>query len=220
VHYRNPVTLTEWDCRLNIVPVRNGDGEVTVIVQTLRDVTQSRAAEKERQRAEALLKDLAMTDELTGLANRRSFTEVAERELRRAKRLGRPMAVAAIDVDHLKTINDTYGHAGGDQALVRLSETVTREIREIDVFARMGGDEFALLLTDASREQAYETVARIRGDLEDQPLTVDGEQVRVAISAGIASRDETVETLDQLLARADDALYEAKDAGRSRTELS
>ena len=179
---------------------------------TLRDVT-------ERKRLEEQLQQQATTDELTGIANRRQFLKLAAQELKRAARLEHPPALVLIDLDHFKQINDTYGHAAGDQALVALTKLCQKHIREIDVFARFGGDEFALLLPETNRAQAYAAVERVRQILAAGPLDLAGRPVALTISVGLACATSAREPLDALLARADQALYRAKAAGRNRVEL-
>jgi diguanylate cyclase (GGDEF)-like protein len=183
-------------------------GIIRGVVVTFSDIT-------ERKRLEEELQHQATTDELTGEINRRHFLSLAFGELTRAIRLEHPLSIALIDIDHFKSINDTYGHAVGDQALIVFSKICRQNIREIDVFARFGGDEFALLLPETSREQAFMTIERVRLVLADQPFVLAGKPVSITISSGIASLSSDQETFDVLLSRADQALYQAKEAGRN-----
>ena len=185
------------------------DGTPT-IQATMRDVT-------ERNSLRTALQRLATTDELTSLLNRRHFIALASGELKRAAHQKQPPALVMLDVDRLKHVNDTYGHAAGDQVLVTFSDECKQHIRDIDVFARIGGDEFALLLPETTSEEAYQVVERVRLALAARPLAFDGQQHVVTISAGIAIMADARESLDTLLARADLALYRAKEAGRNRT---
>jgi diguanylate cyclase (GGDEF)-like protein len=161
----------------------------------------------------------ATTDELTGVSNRRYFLELASRELKRAVRLNHPLAIAIIDIDHFKTVNDIYGHAAGDQALLTIAKICLKNIREIDIFARMGGDEFALLLPETKREQVYTIVERIRLTLESLTMDIAGKPVTITISSGISILKSKDESLDILLSQADKALYKAKESGRNRVIL-
>jgi diguanylate cyclase (GGDEF)-like protein len=171
----------------------------------------------ERQRIEEKLRQQATTDDLTGVANRRRFFELAEVELKRAARHNEPLAIAFIDIDRLKDVNDTSGHEAGDRILIAFADTCRKCIREIDVLARLGGDEFALLLPATSCEHAHATVERVRLALNADPVELDGgPAVCVAISAGITGTSGHGDTLDALMRRADHALYEAKGAGRDR----
>jgi len=198
-----------WESAV-ISPVKDVDGTITHFLAVQEDIT-------ERKRLEEELKKQAATDGLTGVTNRRYFLDLANRELKRAVRLSQSVAIVLIDLDHFKTINDTYGHAGGDQALLTFVKTCLKNIREIDVFARIGGDEFALLMPETSGEQAYTTVERIRQALAAAPMNLDEKPVLITISAGISSLIGGDEALDTLLGRADQALYQAKEAGRNRT---
>ena len=160
----------------------------------------------DRKKLEELLKQQATTDELTGCANRRHFLEMANSEITRSARLKRSLALAIFDMDHFKQINDTYGHAAGDQALVTFTKACKRNIREIDMLARIGGDEFALLLPEANSKQAFEIVERVRKALAAMPVEMDGKQVTVATSCGISDLTDEMKHLDILLGNADQAL--------------
>lgn len=179
------------------------------LVGVTRDIT-------ERKRLQDELQQQAVTDSLTGAMNRRQFMKIAQAELKRAARLKHPLSVAVIDVDHLKLINDTYGHAAGDQALITFTRVSKAHIREIDILARLGGDEFALLLPETNPEQALVVVQRISDLLRESPLEGTGERCLLTISVGIAGYQEPEETVDSLLGCADAALYQAKNAGRAR----
>ena len=124
-----------------------------------------------------------------------------------------------IDIDHFKFINDTYGHAAGDQALSTFAKICLTNIREIDMFARVGGDEFALLLPETKLEQAYTIVERIRQNLLPLPIDLAGNPVLITISSGISILESKDDSLDALLSRADQALYQAKEAGRNRVVM-
>ncbi len=175
----------------------------------IRDIT-------ERKRLKEELQQQAATDELTGIFNRRYFQKLAIGELKRANRLNRSLAIAVIDIDHFKRVNDTFGHAAGDQVLMAFTKICQRNIREIDMFARFGGDEFALLLPEANYEQAYVVIERIRLAVEAQPIEIDGKFVSITISVGIANLSGDQEAFDHLLSQADQALYRAKEAGRNQ----
>ncbi len=170
----------------------------------------------EGKRLADLLQRQASTDELTGLANRRRFVEQAELELARSQRFGYACSIALIDLDHLKRINDGAGHAAGDRALVALARHGRERLRETDLFARIGGDEFALLLPQTDPAAAREVLERLRGALaagrDEDPLAVPA----LTISVGIAAFPGVAGPLDLLLRAADEALYRAKAAGRDR----
>ena len=161
------------------------------------------------------LEDRAFTDALTGLANHRAFQERLQAEVGRARRHERPLALALIDVDHFKSINDTAGHAAGDRVLAALGARLRSLLRNEDVLARIGGDEFALLLPETDEVDARAVLERAREELERAPLV---DAVRVRISAGICElrRAGDAETLMRL---ADGALYWSKEHGRNVTAV-
>ena len=164
------------------------------------------------------LEELSLTDPLTGLANRRAFeAELAERfEL--ARRYGRPLALAMIDVDKFKKINDAYGHPVGDAVLRRIAEVLRRETRQTDVAARFGGEEFVVLLPQAELLEALQFADKIRAAVAAENMG-DGLPPRVTISIGVASTGQShFATPADLLRAADDALYRAKERGRNRVE--
>lgn len=188
------------------------DGEPSWFI-TWRDAT-------ERKRLHAELHEQATTDSLTGVLNRHRFMQIATREIRRAQRLGSPLAMAVLDLDHFKRINDTYGHAVGDQVLQAVTTTCCQAIREIDVFGRLGGDEFVLLLPETGGEQAVTLLERLRAKLALTPIGVEGDSVEVTVSAGVATWDGAGDYLDALIDRADRAMYRAKESGRNRVVLA
>lgn len=176
---------------------------------TLRDISERKAAEEELRR-------LATTDPLTGVANRRQFMDCAERELARARRYSRPVALMMIDVDHFKTINDTHGHAIGDEVLKALAAAMLDCVRETDVVGRLGGEEFAVLLPETALAEAIEAADRLRRRLGDAVLTTHAGPIRYTVSAGVSTCRSTDATIEGALSRADHALYAAKRAGRNR----
>jgi diguanylate cyclase (GGDEF)-like protein/PAS domain S-box-containing protein len=178
---------------------------------TLIDVT-------ERVRLERELERLATTDPLTGLTNRRVFSEAADRELRRARRHLEPLSVLIIDADHFKTVNDTYGHPAGDEVLRQLAAILLRSIRDIDLVCRWGGEEFVVMLIGVDATRASLVAERIRAGCAEARIESDGQEVRATVSVGVTDcRPE--ETIDGAVARADRGLYLAKSGGRNRVEI-
>ncbi|HEX3596768.1 MAG TPA: diguanylate cyclase [Polyangiaceae bacterium] len=160
---------------------------------------------------------LAMTDALTGVYNRRRFGEMLRREWATARRYKHPLSLVLFDVDHFKAVNDGDGHAAGDEVLKNVAQIITTAIREVDVCARYGGDEFVLLLPHTAAENAVTVADRIREKLAKTRRTWSGAACNISLSAGAASSDDaTLTNPDELMESADRALYEAKRDGRDR----
>ncbi|MCL2877101.1 MAG: diguanylate cyclase, partial [Betaproteobacteria bacterium] len=178
-----------------------------------RDISQ-------RKRHARELWQLATSDPLTGIPNRRAFFESIEHERARLTRYPGEAAVLMIDIDHFKDINDTHGHAAGDAVLCHIVRQVRKLLRESDMLARLGGEEFAILLPQANREGALGLAERVRKVLEDTPLTYNDVPIHVTASVGVTIMSHTDPNTDKTLSRADHALYEAKRNGRNRVEIS
>lgn len=172
------------------------------------------------QDANRKLNRLATLDHLTGCANRRHFYAQAEAELSRSRRYSRDMGLILMDVDHFKAINDRFGHAAGDAVLEALAETMREELRELDVLGRVGGEEFALLLPETPRREAVTIAERLRHRLADMSIEHDGHELSLTASFGVTAREPGDIDVDAIIRRADNALYEAKAAGRNRTAVS
>lgn len=173
--------------------------------------------------SERLNRDLvvqAMRDPLTGLYNRRAFEEIAFRELSGAARTGLDLALIVLDLDHLKQINDQYGHPAGDAAIVAASAALRESLRDEDFLCRWGGDEFCALLPRVRREHAEAVMERVQQCLREVDFKVDGQAVDLTVSSGVVTGEGGTLELSALLKRADDALYRAKQAGRNRSELA
>jgi len=165
--------------------------------------------------AHALALEHAATDVLTGVANRRGFNECLGREMERGMRTNRQICLIVLDIDHFKQINDRYGHAAGDEALKAFAAVCAGAIRSIDVPARIGGEEFAVLLPDTALAVAADVGERIRWQIAETPFTANGQPITMTCSLGVAQMEEA-DTPNAFLARADQALYEAKRGGRNR----
>lgn len=159
---------------------------------------------------------LAVHDPLTSLYNRRHFCEAVDKEIVRAQRHQRPLAMCIIDVDLFKPINDRYGHISGDGVLRKIAALVREHAREDDVAARIGGEEFALLLTEANLDSARELAERLREAVANTPFTLENETHRITISIGIAQLSPECDARSSLMREADIALYRAKSEGRNR----
>jgi diguanylate cyclase (GGDEF)-like protein/PAS domain S-box-containing protein len=184
------------------------DGQPDGAVALISDVSRQLAYESELQR-------LARTDGLTSLWNRRYFVELLERELMRADRDGSPLSLLMLDIDYFKHINDQYGHAAGDAVLVALAAHFQVQLRQVDVIGRLGGEEFGIGLPGIAIEEAMGVAERLRGTIAAMHVLVGEHHVHFTVSIGVASWHRA-ESFDALLARADTALYDAKDSGRNR----
>ncbi|MDZ4203147.1 MAG: diguanylate cyclase [Gallionella sp.] len=172
----------------------------------------TRALEQANQRLEQLVR----TDQLTGAANRRHFVEQAQIEVQRARRDDTPLSLLMIDLDHFKHINDTWGHSAGDEVLRNFARVALTPLRAMDLFARVGGEEFAVLLPNTGLEGAVEVALRILEAVRQQSIDYGNEQIHynVSIGASILAAKET--DYEPLLKRADAALYRAKEEGRDK----
>jgi diguanylate cyclase (GGDEF)-like protein len=168
-------------------------------------------------RLQERLRRQALRDPLTGLYNRRYLEDQFKRELRRAERRGSAVSVLMLDLDHFKQINDTYGHTGGDRVLVAVADLMRRHVRGEDIVTRYGGEEFAILLVDASLEDALRVGEILRSAVQMLSVSVQGVEVEgLGVSIGVAAHPECGRAVEELLAAADRALYRAKALGRNR----
>ncbi|MGE4423500.1 MAG: diguanylate cyclase [Pseudodesulfovibrio sp.] len=168
----------------------------------------------EKRRLEARLQRMATRDQLTGAHNRHAFFQRAKNELARAKRFGHPLAVLMFDLDLFKEVNDSHGHATGDEVLRTFALRCRADFRQSDVFARMGGEEFAALLVETRAGQAVEAAERIRAMAANRPIPTDAGDLTVTVSIGVAAL-AAEDSINDLLKRADEALYKAKQSGRN-----
>jgi len=165
------------------------------------------------------IKDLVITDHLTGIYNRRFLMKALETEISRAERLHSDLTCLLMDIDHFKRINDTYGHQCGDEVLKMLGSILQTTVREYDVVARYGGEEFFILLPNTAQQAGYEIAERIREEIEKTAVVCGKKEVRITVSTGVATREGPACTPEVILQMADTALYRAKNAGRNRTEV-
>lgn len=172
----------------------------------------------ERKRAQVELQQLARTDSLTGLFNRRHFFELAEKEINKSVRYDRSLSVILLDIDLFKRINDKHGHLVGDHVLTHFGDLLHKAIRTSDTAARYGGEEFVILLPETGTAQAMTFAERLRRWVEDSPVQIDDIVIHITVSVGVAGNDskKKMETLDLLISQADQALYQAKNAGRNQ----
>lgn len=172
------------------------------------------------QRKERRLIELSITDELTGLFNKRWFSSKLQSETQHSRRVFQPLSLMVIDVDRFKDFNDTYGHAAGDKVLAKLGQIILAGIRENDIACRYGGEEFAVILPMTDVAKAFSVAERVRKMFESADIDIEADKVvRSAISIGVAELTEG-ENGERLFEKADQALYQAKKGGRNRTEKS
>jgi diguanylate cyclase (GGDEF)-like protein/PAS domain S-box-containing protein len=205
--------VTHW--KTYKFPFRQENGDLMLAGMSI-DVTREFEKEQALFQANQLLEQMATTDALTGLRNRRAFEDRISSEFSAAARSGRPLTLICMDVDNFKRRNDTYGHAAGDDALRRIGRILVEQIRHEDIAARIGGEEFAILMPGEGLEGALLLSERIQGCLRSEdcgprPLTV---------SVGISTVIPSVQNWEQLISRADDAMYEAKRTGKDRITLA
>ncbi len=172
-----------------------------------------------RKQTEAALRALTRQDPLTGAANRTHFSERANQEFARVKRQHAPVCVSECDIDYFKAINDRYGHAAGDEVLKALTNKARALIRVTDLFARIGGEEFAVLLCGADIDGGKRASERLRSTVAGIRVKVDGNEIAFTISIGVSERQTDDASAEDCLRRADRALYRAKENGRNRVEV-
>lgn len=195
-------------------PIQSAQGRLNGHALVLFDVTARRAAERQ-------LEQLAQTDVLTGLTNRRHFLQLAEAELLAAQEHGLPFAVLMLDIDHFKSINDTFGHPAGDEVLRQVAHACRANLRPTDVLARYGGEEFVALLPQTSAEEACGAAERLRHAVERLRVPSAGHTISVTLSVGVAVYGASGARLfTDCLAEADAALYASKTQGRNRVTVA
>jgi diguanylate cyclase (GGDEF)-like protein len=174
----------------------------------------------ERARLFQEVQSLALTDPLTGLQNRRSLFELGKIEFSRATRMKRPFSCMMLDLDHFKLINDKYGHPIGDQVLQEFAKLCVHSLREIDLVARYGGEELIVLLPETDRETSVHVAERLRTSIAATSIKTSNGDINITVSIGVATKDENTLSLESLIARADQAMYNAKHRGRNRVMIS
>jgi diguanylate cyclase (GGDEF)-like protein/PAS domain S-box-containing protein len=203
-----PSGKTKW-IRFSSLPSAAEVGKTPVWSGFMFDVTERKQMEEEVQR-------LATTDALTGVSNRRHFLQQAEAELERFRRSGVVAALLMIDLDHFKKINDGFGHAAGDAVLKHFSELIKHNLRHTDSFGRLGGEEFAVLLPSSRLAGAMELAARMCQIVVSAATEFDARTIPITISIGVTEFLQDDAGIESVMARADQALYKAKQTGRNR----
>jgi diguanylate cyclase (GGDEF)-like protein len=191
-------------------------GDVTPLNNNRPGAVVSHMTITDRKLLELELVRLAATDALTGVPNRRYFLETANLEVERVRRFGTAASVVMIDLDHFKAVNDTYGHPVGDEALRCITQVCKKLLRQIDVIARIGGEEFAIMLPGTNETGAIAIAEKLRNAVCQTPVKSNLDQFNITASFGVAGVRAGDRAVDECLSRADTALYAAKQAGRNR----
>jgi diguanylate cyclase (GGDEF)-like protein len=195
-------------CAIDSTP-RQFSARETAILRELADMVMH----------ELELRRLATTDPLTGISSRRAFREDADKYIALARRHRSQVSALAVDIDRFKSINDTYGHAAGDQVLKAVAGCLAAELRQSDVLGRMGGEEFGIILPDANAEAALAVAEKLRHAIAKLTFPGSRPPIRVTASFGIAALDPGADDLDSVMVKADEALYEAKAGGRNMSVI-
>ncbi|KZY61357.1 hypothetical protein A3742_10145 [Oleiphilus sp. HI0071] len=164
---------------------------------------------------EQTMTDLALSDSLTGLYNKRYFQNRLDQEFERFQRYGTPMSLVQVDLDHFKYVNDTWGHQAGDIVLKQVANAVQSNLRTGEIAARVGGEELCIIVCNSKADAAFQLAERIRRAIKDMEIDWQGEKIQVSASFGIADAEPDILTKWQLYERADQALYQAKEHGRN-----
>lgn len=193
--------------------------EPAEMVARIRVHMQIKTLQDELRRSNQLLLELAQTDPLTRLYNRRHLYEKLDVELNRCFRGNNPLSLIMADIDHFKRVNDTFGHQMGDEVLTKVADLLQEQLRTYDLAARYGGEEFCLVLPETDLDAASSVAERIRQQVEEMILPAPMENHKLTISFGVAAYDGTIDgSIDEIIRFADDALYEAKNSGRNRVK--
>ena len=196
-----------------VYPIKDESNEVSSVVWVAINITR-------RKNLELRLKNLSEKDPLTSAFNRRYFMQVFEQSYSIAKRYKNPLSIMVLDIDNFKSINDTFGHAAGDTVLKMIVDFCQVTFRDADLFARLGGEEFIVMLPNTPTLGAAIIAERIRDGINNLPVVLADRTINISISIGISQIDESDESYNDLINRADAALYQAKDKGKNRVEIN
>ena len=200
---------TEYWVDLSILPLRDRQGEISHFAAIQRDITELKKLEYD-------LQVLCRTDPLTTAANRRAFNEILSQEFSRFQRSNQEYALIMVDLDHFKAINDKHGHQVGDQVLIEVTERCRDNLRVHDMIARLGGEEFCIILPYTSQDQAKQVAVRLQQAIKEKPIMVDGLRVSITLSAGVSLVSSSDQDGHEAVDRADQKLLKAKKLGRDQ----
>jgi diguanylate cyclase (GGDEF)-like protein len=196
---------------IDVMPLGDPDDGNTRMLKSIRDVTEDRKIQDK-------LKFLATTDSLSGLNNRAQFMSLARREFDWAKRNNEELSLLIMDLDNFKVINDTFGHAAGDEMIREIGNIILTSFRKTDIAGRIGGEEFAVVLKNASLKEAKKAAEKFRETVAKRKVIYDEKEISFTVSIGVAAiRDNTrdINDIEDIFKKADDALYKAKAKGRN-----
>ncbi|CBL46855.1 Hypothetical protein HDN1F_32720 [gamma proteobacterium HdN1] len=219
--HNRPVTSgMEFMCQdVTLMPIKNEAGEVEKVCVILFDVTDTAIYRTMHQAAIKKLEMVSRIDGLTQLFNRSHWQSRLNEEFSRSARYQTPLSLIMFDLDFFKNVNDTYGHLGGDAVLCAVSAVIKNSVRENDIAGRYGGEEFGILLPNTPESGAMIVAERIRASIEATTIPFEDYEIRATASLGVTEYKATVPDCENLIARADAALYKAKEAGRNRVIL-
>ncbi|SEN77314.1 diguanylate cyclase (GGDEF) domain-containing protein [Nitrosospira multiformis] len=218
--------IADGDLEVRLSATRNDEiGHLTKVFDQMadrlrRNHAEIMAAHEAMQQQNRMLEKLSITDSLTGLYNRNKLDAILADQLARFRRTQRPFALLMLDIDHFKTLNDTYGHITGDKILAKVAQILLQSIRSIDYAARYGGDEFVIILVETYIDQVVKTAERIRAHVENLTYPAGKSMISITVSIGAVECRPDDSTTTAVFSRADNALYEAKRAGRNRAYFS
>ena len=214
--FQNRLDERWYQCRDQAIPWIDGR---LVRLEIATDITDRKKMELALKEAHEKARAAALEDDLTGLHNRRAFFELGNQLLKQSRRNASPLAIMMFDLDHFKQINDLHGHEAGDEVLRHVGQILESNVREADIAARIGGEEFAILLADACAIQASEMAERLLRLMQKTPVRYRDMHIWPTASFGISALRPEESNLENLLARADDSMYESKALGRGRVQI-
>lgn len=224
VRFKNyqPITGQEEYMYQNttLLPLQSTDSSIEHVCLIIYDVTSVATNKLQLQAANLQLQQLSRTDRLTGLSNRGYWEECLKHEFARHRRYQSMAALVMFDIDHFKRVNDSYGHPAGDKVIQAVAELVRGQVRDTDYAGRYGGEEFVVLLPDVDSAGARQFAERLRQSVEALLVTYEGRSIPFTISLGVADLSQPLQGHEQLIERADQALYASKQGGRNRVSVS